>query len=439
MPAPGRLTDQALRRRWESAQRLDRSRRTSVAELVRHLGGVQAQVLSAAALGLNARTDGLTAESVDEARLRDRSVVHAWAMRGTLHLVAAEDHGWLVPLLTEPRIGNAMRRLGQEGVAEAEVAQGVRLIRELLEAEGPLTRAELAERLRRRDVAAPGQAMAHLAWLAAADGTVCHGPERDGERCFTLTRDWLGPAAGREREAALRELALGYLRSHGPARPEDLAFWSGLRQGEARRAWRLMAAAIEEVATDRGLMWDLLSPAAPAPQGLVRLLPAFDEYLLGWRDRSIVAGPERWSAVNRGGGWLHPVVLVDGEVMGTWRAPRSTGRARFEMSLSGVEAPDIGDEMGRIGTFLGASEVFDAQADADPDQDAPGHAVQGPLDPRASEEGAGPAREEGIGGQPRQGHDHEYRAQHRGVARHRRAVHELRDQAGEEDGDLGVE
>lgn len=89
-------------------------------------------------------------------------------MRGTLHLIAAEDYGWLVPLTTEPSLANAHRRLKQEGVHGDQPAKAVRLIAKMLEREGPLTRAAIADRLQQKGIQTAGQAIAHLVWLAAA-------------------------------------------------------------------------------------------------------------------------------------------------------------------------------------------------------------------------------------------------------------------------------
>src|SRR5262249_1021780 len=149
------------------------------AAVVRHLTGVQAQVLAAAALALRARSEGLTTQRVDRARVGDRSIVLCWAMRGTLHLVPAEDHAWLVPLTTEPRIANADRRLRQEGVPPTDSERAMRQIGRELDRNGPMLRRELAERLERGGIRTKGQAIAHLVWLACALGIACHGPDRD--------------------------------------------------------------------------------------------------------------------------------------------------------------------------------------------------------------------------------------------------------------------
>jgi hypothetical protein len=317
-----RLTDDDVLRLRTAAQYLHRPRRRSAADLVRHLTGVQAQVLSAAGLALRARTEGLTAERVDQSRLADRSIVLTWAMRGTLHLVYAEDYGWLVPLVTDPRVPNAHRRLEQEGVPRRHHDRAVRLVERILGHEGPLTRREVAEGLRARGVRTEGQAIAHLVWLAASEGILCYGPPAGRDQRLVLVAEWLGRPRSMEPDAALAELATRYLSAHGPAELADLAYWSGLRPADARRAWAAISNRLVEVETARGPRWLLRSQKDRAQAGVVRLLPAFDEYLLGWKDREPTAPATDWKKINRGGGWLYPVVLAGGSPVATWSSER---------------------------------------------------------------------------------------------------------------------
>jgi hypothetical protein len=127
-----------------------------------------------------------------------------------------------------------------------------------------------------------------------------------------------------EAEKAAAELAVRYLRAHGPAEPADLAMWSGLRLGDAKRAWQSIGHRLAEVETTHGRRWTLRTAPDAAPRSLVRLLPSFDEYLLGWKDRAIVTGAQHWRMINRGGGWIHPVVFADGRAVGTWDIERSS-------------------------------------------------------------------------------------------------------------------
>jgi Winged helix DNA-binding domain len=279
-------------------------------------------------------------------------------MRGTLHLVASGDYGWLVPLVLEPRIANAHRRLRREGVPSDQPAKAVRLIERMLDREGPLTRAEIAQRLRRRAIRTEGQAIAHLVWLAAAEGLICYGPDRDGEPAFTLVRDWIGPSSHFDRQAASAELATRYLTSHGPAEPVDLAAWSGIPLGNTKRAWSAIQDRLTQVETTRGPQWSLRSPRkAETRPDLVRLLPAFDEYLLGWKDRGFAVTPKEWRRINRGGGWLHPVALEDGRAVGTWRTDRQRNVVRIVVEpfsrLEPAVTSGVIKEAADVSRFLG--------------------------------------------------------------------------------------
>ena len=351
------LTGDDVRRLRTAAQRLHRPRRSSATELVRHLTGVQAQVPSAAGLALRARTEGLTAERVAEARVRDRSIVLTWAMRGTLHLITAEDYGWLVPLVLQPRISHAHRRLRQEGVTAAQSEAALRSIERMLERHGSLGRSDIAERLRRRGIRTEGQAIAHVLWLSAARGLICHGPDGGRDQRFVLVRDWLGEPEPMEREPALAELAVRYLAAHGPSEPADLALWSGIAAVDARRAWTSIGDRLVEMRTSNGIRWSLRSRAGGAPRRSVRLLPAFDEYLLGWKDRETAVPTEHRREVNRGGGWIRPVLLVDGQALGTWSTNRTSNALRLEVrpfsppatwirSAIDAEAQDLGEFLG---------------------------------------------------------------------------------------------
>jgi winged helix DNA-binding protein len=132
-----------------------------------------------------------------------------------------------------------------------------------------------------------------------------------------------------------------HLAAHAPAGPADFAAWSGLGLTEARSALASIRNGLVEVATEQGPLWTLRSPRHSAERGLVRLLPAFDEYLMGWKDRRLIARPDDWAAVNRGGGWLHPVLLSDGRVVATWRLGRMPESLAVEVAPFATLAPEV--------------------------------------------------------------------------------------------------
>jgi hypothetical protein len=169
-------------------------------------------------------------------------------------------------------------------------------------------------------VAAAGQAIVYLAFLGAMYGVVVLGPDRGTKPTYVLAEEWLGTPLDLkvDRGAALAELARRYLRARGPAGPPDLAAWFGLSSRDASSAFAAAADTLVRV-DDRVPLWGLRRGAAKPHRVAVALLPAFDEYLLSWKDRSAVLDPAYANRVQPGGGILHPVVVADGRVAGTWR------------------------------------------------------------------------------------------------------------------------
>ena len=268
-------------------------------EIVGHLLAVQAQDLRSAKLALWARGTGFGASHVDAA-LADGSLVVSWLLRGTLHLVRAEDWPWLHALTAPRQRAMSERRLAQLGVTSDDAARAVDVIRAAL-AGGPCSRADLATRLDAEGIPSAGQVTPHLLLRASIEGVLVGCGER---------RYRAAPRRGDvDLEAAHHELARRYLVAHAPAAEADLAAWSGLP--------RHPLVPPEERATP-----DVIPP---------RLLPAFDPYLLGWKDRSFAVPAPLAREVHPGGGMLRAVTTDDGLVTGTWSLtdPPDAGVRRF--------------------------------------------------------------------------------------------------------------
>lgn len=353
---------------WQSAQGLGGERARDVHGAVRAALAIQAQDTRSSRLGVRARSEGLTSEDVVEACSRERSVVRTWAMRGTLHMLCAEDVRWITALVGPVAEKKFARRRAALGLDPALCERILEAIPEILADRGPLVRAELMEALIARGMAidTSDQAPAHIVLLAAERGIACRGPDRPDEKpTYVRLDDWIGPGAAPERDAALAELARRFARAYGPADARDLAYWSGLPAADARRAWSLADAPAASAAAD-----------APTP---TRLLPAFDGHLLGHRDRTPIVPPAHADRLTSGS-WILPSVLAGGRVAGTWTPIRAGGRLRVVATLFGRmprgAMAGLRAEAADIGRFLGVPAGLELAESVQP-RPAPGRSVRG--------------------------------------------------------------
>jgi hypothetical protein len=323
------------------AQGLGEARARDAHGAVRTALAVQAQDTRSSRLGVRARSEGLTVGDVARACDEERSVVRTWAMRGTLHMLAAEDVRWIVGLLGPAIVRRHANRRAGLGIT-ADVGERILAAVPRVLADGPLTRAGLMAALAARGIAidTSGQAPAHAVLLTSASGVTCRGPDRTAdEPTYVLLDDWVAAEPPRDRDAALAELARRFRRAYGPADAADLAYWSGMTAGDARRAWAL-AGPPTTTPPEEG---------APPP----RLLPAFDGVLLGHRDRSLLVRPADAPKLTSGS-WILPTVVADGRVVGTWRREGEVVRvAPFGGRLPRGSVRALRAEAADVGRFLG--------------------------------------------------------------------------------------
>ena len=311
-------------------------------DVVRLAGPVQAQEPRAAKLAFRARSRGLTAADVDRARTEERSLLRAWVMRKTIHLIPAEDAGWMVPLFSESTVRWSRGRLAKFGLDRRAQDRAMKFVHDAIDAEGPLTRREIGVRLKEAGYELEAEHKVHLWLLATLEGDLCLGPDRGAYACLVRTSDWLGKLERRSREDSLAELARRYLDGYAPATERDFARWSGLPLGDARLGF-------ERIASERR------RTARAGRSPVVRLLGAFDNYNLGYVDRSFALPPEHEKKVNPGGGIVRPAITVDGRIVGTWSSKRSGKRLAVTIepfaSLSDTVVKAIEAEVADLGRF----------------------------------------------------------------------------------------
>ena len=342
--------------------------RRSLLKAVRAVGGVNAQLVSAMALSLRARVEGLTWEALEASRVRRRALVRTWCMRGTLHLMAADDLDWMLAAIAPGVIGGGWRWLERRAGLTGERARRVLdSAYQVLRRDGPMPRRELMTAVSAEVGFDAQPAAAGAMLLNGVLGRVCFGPFQGAEPTYAALDTWLGRPLAPAGAADHVRMARRYLHGYGPATPRDLAAWWGLGLTAAKAAWAALGDELMEVTVEDRPMWLLAADAAAAmqaaatPEHTVRLLPAFDTYLLGYAEREFaVAKPYQKRIFH--GGEIVPAVLVDGCAAGTWHYEQRAGQMRITVTpfarLSADARDLIGAEAEDVGRFYGARAVL---------------------------------------------------------------------------------
>ena len=335
------------------AQRIAGPPAPTPADAVRRLTAAQGQDLAGALLSIAVRTASGDRSDV-EAALNTGDVVRSWPMRGTLHLVAAEDLGWLIDLLGPRALAGTPARRLQLGITDADIDKARVIAVDALSGGRRLPRTELLAALEDGGVEITGQRRSHLLWYLSQSNTLCLGPMEDGEQRFVLMDEWIRSPRALDPDEALAELAGRIFRGHGPAMVKDLARWAGLRVTEARAGLAAVRDGLARLDVDG--VEHFLDPATPDLLAACRsqargtfLLPGFDEFVLGYADRSAVLDPEFADRIVPGGnGVFRPTVVHDGRIVGTWQwtgrgAKRTVTATPFRTFPAEAEAaiPDL--------------------------------------------------------------------------------------------------
>lgn len=343
-------------------QQLDSAGRAdSARNIVRRLFALQSQEWSSAQLAIHARGRNLTQADVIQAREVKRAFVLTWSLRGTLHLVAAEDLRLQLDLCGPPAIRGSRSRYMQLGLTEDVRERALEAMQEILTRDTALTRAQLADALAERGIPVAGQAIHHLARFAALRGLICLGAEVDGDLTYVLLDDWLrASAVAPPVDDPLREFARRYLAAYGPGTMADFKRWSGLTAAQVKKAWAAIGAECHSLSIPDGEALLLERHSAPLEtppdEPTLRLLPRYDNYLLGYESRRFMVADAYAKRAHPGGGLIRACLLVDGEAKANWKLQKRRSSLRvvvepFE-ALDPAILPPLEAEVESLGRFF---------------------------------------------------------------------------------------
>jgi hypothetical protein len=327
------------------------------AAVVSHMGAMQAQDFNMVKWAIGARLPGVSEEQIEKS-FNSGEMIRTHLMRPTWHLIVPEDISWLLEL-TAPRIKSAAgSRHRQLEIDDKLVAKSNALIEKALQGNKHMTRDELMDVLENAGIKARNQRSSHLMFCAELDGIVCSGKIRNKEQTYALLRERVPEIRKIDRDEALARLARKYFTSHFPASLQDFTWWSGLSKGDCRRAIELIKSGFVSEKAGENTYWLPDSTAAVSRyEDSVHLLPAFDEFIIAYRDRSASLVFEHQKKAVSDNGIFRPIVVINGLVKGVWKRMIKKDTAMIELSLfhpvNKKEMKGIEKATERYGEFLG--------------------------------------------------------------------------------------
>ena len=308
-----------IARRRLALQHLIKPSLSDPADVVHRLGAVQAQDFAGAKWALGMRTRGSTDASIERA-FADGSILRTHVLRPTWHFVTPADIRWMLEL-TGPRVKAAMAYYDRKLELDDSVFRrsNTAIVRALRDGK-QLTRAEIAQVLGRAGVNVTGsQRLGHLLLRSELDALVCSGARRGKQFTYALLDERAPSLPTMSRDEALLELTKRYFATRSPATANDFAWWSGLTVSDAKRGAEM--AGLEREVIDDSVYWT--DPSLPAPRRKVSsvfLLPNYDEYFIGFRDRSAFGERlPRTASSTVDDALFANVVVVDGQLVGGWK------------------------------------------------------------------------------------------------------------------------
>lgn len=335
------------------------------------LFALQGQDWNAVRWALGLRAPGVTEAEVLQA-FDSASLVRSWPMRGTIHVLAAEDLGWMQAATGRRVLAGAPKRRAFLGLDDASLARMTDIAVERLSGGRSLSRDELGAAWTKAGIEGPEKGLGpwryHVVWWLSQTGVIVAGPVGDGssEPRLVLAEEWIRSPRRLDGDEALAELAARFARGRGPVTERDLAWWTGLTMCEARTGIAAAADAGRLAAVDVAgeTYWadpELLAEAPTAPEdAALLLLPGFDEHLLGYTDRSAVLEPQHFERIvpGRNGMFRSTIVDASGQVVGVWlRTPRA-GRVRIELEPfpgARIDLDTVRERAAEWGAFRGVT------------------------------------------------------------------------------------
>ena len=305
---------------------LAKSKFTLPHQVVAWMGAIQAQDFNMAKWAIGVRISDCTEKMVVDA-FNKGEILRTHVLRPTWHFVAPEDIRWMLQL-TAPRIVSSMKSRDAElGVTGKFIAKGLQVIEKVLRDNHHLTRDELVEKLQMDGIAVSSSQMYHLMFHAELTGLVCSGTLQGKEQTYALLEERVPKMKPLTCDEALAKLTKTYFTGHAPATLQDFVWWSGLSVADARHGLESVKPALVSEKYEEQIYWmPSVTENIAFENKKVHLLPAFDEYIIAYRNRNAVLPQKNYQRAVSSNGVFRPVILRNGKVIGIWKKAASKNK-----------------------------------------------------------------------------------------------------------------
>lgn len=305
--------------------------------LVSHFGAMQAQDFAMAKWAVGLRS-GNSEQKIDKA-LDEGKILRTHLLRPTWHFVAADDIHWILEL-TSPQIKTILRSSAKQfGVEQEKLTKSCKLLENLLRDDTSLSRDEIVSELNKNNIATDNYHSSHILMHAEMEGLICSGKSIGSKTTYALLEERVPkPLAGFSKDEALSRLAKVYFTSHGPATLQDFTWWSGLSATNSRLALESIKSEMEEIKSAETVHY-FYAPAK-RKKSIVALLPAFDEFLISYKDRNASIDLQYHPKAFTRNGIFNPVLMIDGKIEGAWK--RTVKKENVVLQIDSFAGTDFG-------------------------------------------------------------------------------------------------
>jgi len=300
-------------------------------KLLEHLGAIQSQDFQMSKWALGSRLSNTPEQQITQA-FNEGKILRTHLLRPTWHLVPATNIRWMLEL-SAPQIKTILRFAHKElELTDGLLIKCINLIGNALEKHRYLKRESLVQLLEKSGISTRDNRASHIFLAAELEGIICSGPDANKKTTYALLADRAPVSPPFNRKEALTNLASIYFSSRGPATLEDFIWWSGLRKQDAQLALNEVKSNLHSEKWDEKTYWFSNFPNTNIEER-IHLLPAFDEYLIAYKNRNHVIPQTQYKKAISNNGIFRPIIVLDGDAIGIWKRTLKRNTANIEVTL----------------------------------------------------------------------------------------------------------